>query len=500
MSTSTLQQKKSGLNSKDICTIIGVLIIYLFGYICPSFGGITPLGMKMLGVLIGLIFMTCTNCNIIVSSLFALLAFVLHGYYNAATLVSTWVGSTTTFQLVFCGALCVALRESGAMDVVAKKMLTSKIAKGRPMMLMLMIMLAGFCVSIFIGGAPFFLLFFGLLDSVTSVAGYTKNDRFVKYALLGVYVSCYGMFLLPWRGAMAVTVAMFNSVLNPYGFQFVDWQYMVIQIVTWVGFDIIYMLALKFIFRVDMSKLKTVDMTKVESFQKVPDKMDFQMKVTIGSLLFCVVYVLATSFIPKDAPGFAIYGSLGATLIWLVPLLIFACLRRNGKPILNIADLAQKSSLWSMIALVGSLTMLGKICTDTELGIRGWMVGVFTPLFGNMSIWLLLLIAVVFTTVITQLVNGQVLTMGITPVIGPIVCEMILEQGVVANPTVALTVVSSCASVAYMTVSGSVNAAYLLNRDEIKQKFLLTAGGGVLCIYMLWQYLVALGANFIFPA
>lgn len=495
---STLTTQKRGLKAKDVYTIIGILIIYAFGYVCPPFGGITPLGMKMLGVLIGLIFMTCAGCNIIASSLFALLAFVIHGYYDAGTLLGTWVGSTTTFQLVFCGALCVALRESGAMDVLAKKMLTSKICQGRPAMLMLMLLLAGFLVSIFISGAPFFMLFFGLLDSILTISGYEKDDPFVKLALLGVYVSCYGAFLLPWKGAMAVTVALFNSVLEPYGYVFNDWLYILIQVITWVGFDVLYVLCLKFIFKADMSKLKSVDMSKVESFKTVPDNFNFQMKVGIGSLLFCVLYIVIVNLVPKTTPGYQYFGSLGTSLIWVVPLTIFTVIRKNGRPIMNASDLAQKSSIWTMITLVGSLTMLGKICTDNDLGIRTWLVNIFTPLFGNMNIWLLLLLVVVFTTVVTQVVNGQVLTMGLTPVVAPIVCIMIAEQGIAANPTVVLTVISACASVAYMTVSGSVNAAYLLGREEISQKFVFTKGTIVLCLYMVWQYLVAMACNFLF--
>lgn len=497
MSTEVKSRK---ITTQDICTIIGVAIIYLFGYICPAFGGITPLGMKMLGVLIGLIFMTCAGCNIIASSAFALLAFVFHGYYNASTLVATWLGSTTTFQIVFCGALCVALRESGAMDVLAKKMLTSKVCKGRPLVLILMLMLAGFCVSIFIGGAPFFLLFFGLIDSIMLISGYKRTDSIYPLVLLGVYVSQYGGFMLPWKGAMAVTVSMFNSVLEPYGFAFNDWLYMLIQLITWVGFDIIFVLMLKFVFRVDLSKMADIDMTKVEALQNVPDKFDFNMKISVGSLLFCVIYVLGTSLLPKDFPFYSYITSFGAVLIWMVPLTLFSVIRKDGKPIMNMAALAQKSSLWMMIALVGSLTMLGKVCTDAELGIRGWLVSVFTPLFGNMSIWLLLLLVVVFTTVVTQVVNGQVLTMGLTPVVGPIVCAMILEQGVTANPTVVLTVLSSAASVAFLTVSGSVNAAYLLGREEVTQKFVFTKGVVVLCLYMVWQYIVALLCNFVFAA
>jgi len=492
-------QAKKGLNSKDIYTIIGAVLIFLFGYICPSFGGITPLGMKMLGVLIGLIFMTCAGCNIIVSSLMALMGFVLHGYYTPADLLAGWVGSTTTFQIIFCGALCIFMRETGAMDVLAKKMLTSKVCKGRPAILLLMILVAAFLVSIFVSGAPFFLLFFGLMDSILSIAGYDEKDPARPLILLGIYVGAYGSFLLPWKGAMAVTVAMFNSVLEPFGFSFSDWIYLLVELITFLGFDVIYVLALKYVFKVDLSRLGNVDVSTVEIFQKIPDKFDFHMKVGLGSLIFCFVYIFAINLVPKTAPGFAVWGSLGMPMIWLVPLVLFSLIRKDGKPIMNVAQLAQKGSLWMMIALVGSLTMLGKITTDTELGIRGWMVNIFTPLFGNMNIWVLMALIAAFTLIVTQVVNGQVLTMGLTPVVGPIICTMIAEQGAAISPSVVLTVLSSCAVVAWMTVSGSVNAAYLLDRKEITQKFLWSKSLVVMGIFLVWQYIVAMVLNFAFP-
>ena len=133
-------EQKKGLNSKDIHFIIGTLIIYGFGYVCPPFGGIQPMGMKMLGVVIGLIYLTCVSCPILQSALIALLAFPIHGYMDVSTLLTKWTGTTTTFQLVFAGAVMLGLKETGAMNVIAKKLLSAGFLKGRPALLMLMLM------------------------------------------------------------------------------------------------------------------------------------------------------------------------------------------------------------------------------------------------------------------------------------------------------------------------------------------------------------------------
>ena len=138
--------------------------------------------------------------------------------------------------------------------------------------------------------------------------------------------------------------------------------------------------------------------------------------------------------------------------------------------------------------------MLGTACTDASLGINNWLVSVFAPIFGGQSTIMLLLICVVFITVVTQVVNGNVLTMGMTPIIVPIVCGM-MEQGIKIDPTVTLTVISTCASVAFLFPSGSVAAAYILGREEIDKKFLFTKGVAVLAIYMLVQFTVAVLFN-----
>ena len=491
-------EQKKGLRTKDIHFIIGTLIIYGFGYVCPPFGGIQPMGMKMLGVVIGLIYLTCVSCPILQSSLIALLAFPIHGYMDVSTLLTKWTGTTTTFQLVFAGAVMLGLKETGAMNVIAKKLLSAGFLKGKPALLMLMIMVVGFIISTNMGGAPYFLLFFGLIDSIADVAGYDRDDKFIKYALLGMYVAAYGMFLFPFKGAFAVTVAFFNSTLQPYGYAFNNNLYMLYDAATFIGFDIVYTLALKFIFKPDLAKLAKVDVATVETFREVPDHFDKHMKVAFWSAIVCIIYAIICGFGTKW-PGFKVWGALTVTFIWVVPLILFSIVRVEGRPVFNIAKLTTDASLWTMIALVGSMTFLGTICTDQSenMGIRGAIESLFNPIFGDMSIPVLMAVLVVFVVVITQVVHGQVLVMGITAVIVPIIVSR-LQAGDAASPTVILATVSQAAQVAFLFPSGSVNAAYVLNRPEMNKKFLFTSGVAVLCIFMVWQYVILMVFNILF--
>lgn len=150
------QQRK--LNTTyTIVMVIGLAFMLLFGYVVKPFSTVTETGVKMLGVLIGLIVITCFNGDLLSGSLMALLATLFHGYYDISGLLSEWLGSVFTVQLVFCGALCLALRDSGAMNVLAKKLLSSKLCHGRPVMTMVMLFLATYVAAAFIGGPPVYI-------------------------------------------------------------------------------------------------------------------------------------------------------------------------------------------------------------------------------------------------------------------------------------------------------------------------------------------------------
>ena len=146
--------EKKKFSSYALVMIIGAFFMFVFGFIVQPFNTVTVTGVKMLGVLLGLIIITCFNGDMLGGSLMALLATVFHGYYTGGDLLKEWLGSTSTVQLVFCGALCLALKESGAMNVLAKKLLTNKLCKGRPVMTMVMLFVATYIVAAFVSGPP----------------------------------------------------------------------------------------------------------------------------------------------------------------------------------------------------------------------------------------------------------------------------------------------------------------------------------------------------------
>ena len=485
-------EAKRKFSSYALVMAIGIAFMFLFGYIVPPFSSVTVTGVKMLGVLIGLIIITCFNGDMLSGSLLALLATVFHVYYSGTDLLATWLGSTSTVQLVFCGALCLALKESGAMNVLAKKLLSSKLCRGRPVATMVMLFLTTYVVGAFVGGPPTYILFFGLVESIRDICGYDKNDPFIKFTLLGTYISATGIFFFAFKSPQVMTIAMINSAMEPYGRTFNEGTWMLVMFASTMVYMIVYVILMKTVYKVNLEPLKELDFNKVEAMRLTPDHFSRNQMAIIILILGCIAYILLTSLYPQDAPAYAQITCLGNSWIWVFGTALCALIRRPGtkENYIPIGKMLTQSSMWSMIALVGALVMLGKVTSDAELGIRPWLVDLLSPVFGGTNIWILMAIVVLFSTLVTQIANGLVLTMAVCPIVTPFVCQLANTSGI--NPDVILIISNLCSGYAFWTVAASTNAAFILSRPEIDQKFIWTKGVQVTFVFMAVAYVMGM--------
>ena len=107
-----------------IWVCIGLVLMFFGGKIIPTRGTVTELGVTMIGVFVGLLVLITATNETIWPSCAALVATIFHGYMNAATAISNFVGTTVILQMIAITVICSALRETGAGQVLAKNMLT----------------------------------------------------------------------------------------------------------------------------------------------------------------------------------------------------------------------------------------------------------------------------------------------------------------------------------------------------------------------------------------
>ena len=73
--------------SKMIQTVIALLIMFVAGFIIPTWGPVTRMGVQYLCIMVGWIYLSIVTGGLLLSSVIALTACVIPGYYTAATLI-----------------------------------------------------------------------------------------------------------------------------------------------------------------------------------------------------------------------------------------------------------------------------------------------------------------------------------------------------------------------------------------------------------------------------
>ena len=158
-----------------IAILAGVLLYFLL----PEANGLTKAGIAMLSVFLPTIYLWLT-CGTSWTSLLSVTVAVLLGTYAGANAYRTLWGNVVCAAIIPFMMVATVLEESGAFEWIVKWIISRKFIHGRPTLFMIMLTLAMIIISIFTAPQVVAVLFFKLLEDVTTSIGYTKEDSFYK--------------------------------------------------------------------------------------------------------------------------------------------------------------------------------------------------------------------------------------------------------------------------------------------------------------------------------
>ena len=119
---------------KLIPTIAALLMMFVFGYVCPTWSTVTPVGLKVLGAFIGWLILVIAGKGMVIASCLAFFAFALSGSQTPAELLAAGFGSTGLLQFLYAFLLTGAFTRSGAGEGIVRWALSRKALNGRPML------------------------------------------------------------------------------------------------------------------------------------------------------------------------------------------------------------------------------------------------------------------------------------------------------------------------------------------------------------------------------
>lgn len=444
--------------------VIGLSLMFFFPLINPI-GPITSVGMSVLGIFLGMIWLWI-SVDGMWPSLLALLLIGLCGYVPDApghagvkSVFASAFGNETVLIVVFFMVFLSAVGGVGLPSHIARFLLKRKFLEGKPYLLLYMMV---FCSYTLAGLADVMIALFILwpiAQEICNKCNYEKGSRFYYTIMCSVFFgAAIGQPLLPFKGMTAGLMETFRQSMGQS-----------INLGSWLVFNVImavllffcYILMIRFFIRPDVSAIKNLTCEDIVSGSN--EKMNTAQKVVAIELLCIILFVLAQNLLPATVPGIKFLKSLGVVGILIVMISIAMCLKNSeGKPVINLRTFCKKSFNFNMYFQVTAAVYLANALTDNSTGIKIALVDIMEPILGGVHPLMFVALIILLTIIATNVANNMIVGVIMLTLLSAFYSTM---DGLNAVAVGAL-IIMSCV-VAMLLPSGSVYSSMLHARSDL---------------------------------
>lgn len=436
--------------------VIMLLLMFGVGFL-PPFGQITPLGMKVLGCFLGIIYGWIFIDLLWVSFLgFAVLT--MTGYAPATQVMASGFGNPTFLMVLLGAAFAECLNQIGVTEGIAYWLLSKKVFIGKPWLLISAICACAFLMSLGNGGIAVIFLLWTITLKIGEISGYKAGSKVLNMLIAFiVYIAMTVPNMVPFYGGVILYGGFFTKG---------------------IGLDIpagpMLLAGMIYIFITTMVMLffgKVVLKVDAKNYTTTPELCDEYAKYKMNQyqktgLLLIVGYflVLMLPQIIPTLPGAAFCNSLGVIGWSIIYMIVFVIWKdENGKSIINLADCFTKLP-WAMLMLLAVTYPLADAMESADTGITATIAATITPILMNMDVTLLIIASMIFLGVITQFMHNIVMGAIFLPMIPPIVMEM------GGNPYTCFFLMYLALMCAYVTPAGSMMAGLVFGHETMVRK------------------------------
>ncbi|MEL7567217.1 MAG: SLC13 family permease [Dehalobacterium sp.] len=439
--------------------VVFYFVIALLGWVIPAIEPMTQTGMKVFFVFLATIY-GWTVTGDVWPSLFSLIMFPLTGVVDMKQFIAMgWGGDTMVFMiLVF--TLIKFLEVCGVSQHIAAWMMSRPFLKGHPWRLIFMIQLTAYVicslVNIFVG----MFLVWEIVYTITQASGGKPYDKFPSMMVFGIaLLGALSLSAMPWGGNAIVNLAVYANIVGEPANMV---RYLVFTVPYGILSIFVYMALCKFLFRLDVSPLKAIDMKfcGVDALKMTPEK-----RIAFTTLAVFIIMLLVPSVLPKDHPVFQIYLRMGAAGILIGIFAVLSLIQVKGQRVFNFAELATKGVPWNMVMMIAVILAIGGSLMHESTGIKAFLEQNMVPLVSGLSPALFIIAIIIMVVFLTNFTINMV----IVAMFLPIVIPMAPTMGVSAEQISYLIMVAS--TIAVLTPAGCAAAAILFpNTKWIKVK------------------------------
>ena len=461
--------------AKIIHYLITAALIFGFRFL-PTFGAMTPYGMGILGTFIGAIY-GWTTIGMVWPSFMALCGLGLS--VGMVNLLYASFGNPVIAALFALFPMMAVLSELHVTEFVANAFLTNRLSLGRPWVAIVILFTGAFLCS-FINSILVMIIFGSFVVDLCKNVGIKPFGKLPTTIMLGLaYAIMNGQIIFPFISTgltfSAAYQGMFQTTL-PYG------QYMLFIIPLGILMNIVFIMIMRFVFRVDVSPLAnmTADMLGEKK------RMTRDQKIASAFFVAFVITMVCSSVLPKTWLLTQFLGKLtffGIAVIFTCVMMLFK--DENGKTLLNFNLMAAKGMAWDPILLTAYIMAISVYLTTAETGVSATLGSLLQPMT-QFPPMVFVIVAMLFGTIVTNVANNLILTIIIMPVlvnfagqVGLDAVGLVLLLFVTTQMALATPGASPITGIAYSytsIVKGSDMSKYALMAIPIMFVFAMTFG------------------------
>lgn len=415
---------------------------------------LTPLGMKIAGIFLGVLY-AWIFIDIVWPSMAGLLAIMMLGVMRPVELLNKSFGDPIVVMMFFVFIFCAAISHYGLSRFIALWFISRRFVKGRPWVFTYTflgtIMLLGGLTS----GTPAVLIGWSLFYGVCELCGYKKGEGYPTMMIFGVvFAAQFGMSIIPFKSVPLAIIGTYEKISHTS----IDYAaYMIMALAGGFLLLALFIVVGRLLFRPDMSKLQSLDVSHLDTENAL--SLNYVQKLALFFLFALLGLMLAPSFLPVDFFLTRFIKSIGYTGICILVVMCMCCIRIEGKPMLPIKNMIDKGVSWQIIFLLAFIFPISGPMSDPASGITQFFMLALDPIFGQNSEIIFAVTLGAFGALLTQCINNSALGAALMPLV---------YSYCTANnfsPEVSVILVVMGVHLAYLTPAASSTAATLHGND-----------------------------------
>lgn len=387
-----------------IHSTIGILLMFGIGFL-PPWAPITPLGMKYLGILLGLIYLW-SLVEMLWPSMLGLVALLLTGTISGAELTPKAFGADMIILVILSLAVVFALTNTGMFDYVTNWVLTRKSLKGHPWRMTFAIIMGQYVITALGGGLAIMFLLWEMTYAIAEKAGMKRADRWCGGMVVGLILAFVsGLGTLPFKPSFLFVVGTFQRITGLGEIPML--LALLMNLAMYISMLCFYIFLMKVVMRVDTRALQSTD---TAAYAKELPPMNKTQKFALGYLIVFIVGLMipGTVGLFSQSPLSKLLQSMGTIGMCILFFGILCMLKFDGKHLLVFSKVAPQVQ-WDSVALMAIAFTLSPMLTGEGTGISEWMMGLVNPLLGGRSALTFTILLFVLTILLTNIANNTVI-------------------------------------------------------------------------------------------